>query len=98
DVTLKRRPDYTKGVSLDVMLRHLGGVHANPLPPGVTLDEGASKVLLDDNETHGVIILKIAPDAPPIENAPITVIGQVSINFVVKANHSSPPIWVTVRR
>jgi hypothetical protein len=98
DVTLKRRADYTKGVSLDVMLRHLGGVHANPLPPGVTLDEGASKVLLGDNETKGVIVLKIAPDAPPIENAPLTVIGQVSINFVVKANHSSPPIWLTVKK
>lgn len=98
DVTLKRRADYTKGVSLDVMLRHLGGVHANPLPPGVTLDEGASKVLLGDNETKGVIVLKIAPDAPPIENAPLTVIGQVSINFVVKANHSSAPIGLTVRK
>ena len=37
DVTLKRRPDYDKGVSLDVLLRHLGGVFGNPLPPGVTL-------------------------------------------------------------
>jgi hypothetical protein len=31
-------------------------------------------------------------DAPPIENTLISVIGQVSINFVVKANYASLPI------
>jgi hypothetical protein len=98
NVTLKRRADYTKGLSLDVMLRHLGGVHANPLPTGVTLDEGASKMLLGDNEVKGSIVLKVAPDAPPIENWPLSVIGQVSINFVVKANQSSPAIWLTVKK
>jgi hypothetical protein len=97
-VTLKRRADYTKGVSLDAMLRHLGGVHTNPLPTGVTFDEGASKVLIGDNELKGSVVLKVAPDAPPIENCPISIIGQVSINFVVKANHSSPPILLTVKK
>ena len=38
-MTLQRRPDHDKGVSLDVLLRHLGGVFGNPLPPGVTFDK-----------------------------------------------------------
>src|SRR5206468_4038578 len=32
DVSIVRRQDYDKGVSLDVILRHLGSVFANPLP------------------------------------------------------------------
>ena len=33
EVTIKRRPDYTKPVTLDVKIQHLGGVFADPLPP-----------------------------------------------------------------
>ena len=51
DVTVHRRPDYDKGVSLDVMLRHLGTVYGNPLPPGVTIVEGKSKTLLGTGST-----------------------------------------------
>src|SRR5262249_44835401 len=36
DVTLHRRPDFDKGVSLDILMQHLGTVIGNPLPPGVT--------------------------------------------------------------
>ena len=43
EVTVKRRPDYTKPITLDVRVQHLGQVFSNPLPPGVILDEGASK-------------------------------------------------------
>src|SRR5262249_31260775 len=35
EVTVQRRPDYDKAVSLDVVLQHLGSVYGNPLPPGV---------------------------------------------------------------
>ena len=34
---VQRRGDYDKGVSLDVLLQHLGSVFGNPLPPGVTI-------------------------------------------------------------
>jgi len=96
DVEVKRKPGYTKPVTLDVYLRHLGSVYGNPLPPGVTLDEGASKTLLGENETKGSIVLKAAPDAPPITNLPIAVLGQVSINFVVKVSYAGPPVLLTV--
>jgi hypothetical protein len=84
-------------VSLDVMLQHLGGIHGNPLPPGVTVVEAKSKTLLGSG-SKGHIVLKAAPDAAPIEKVPISVQAFVSINFVVKIGYSSPPILVSVQK
>jgi hypothetical protein len=97
DVTVHRRQDYDKGVSLDVMLRHLNSVYGNPLPPGVTIDAGKSKTLLG-NGSKGHIVLKAAPNAAPIDNVPISVLAHVSVNFVVKVSYSSPAIPVTVAK
>jgi hypothetical protein len=97
EVTIKRRGDFDKGVSLDVLLRHLNTVYGNPLPPGVTIVEGKSKTLLG-NGSKGHIVLKAAPDAAPIEAVPICVMAHVSINFVVKTNYASPPILVSVEK
>src|SRR5262249_47399626 len=96
EVTIKRRPDYTKPVTLDVLLQHQGSVYANPLPPGVTIEDGASKTLLNDNETKGYITLRAASDAQPIQDVPIAVVANASINFVMKVWYASPPISVTV--
>jgi hypothetical protein len=95
DVTVRRRQDYDKGVSLDVMLRHLGTVYGNPLPPGVTIDEARSKTLLGGG-SKGYIVLKAAPNAAPIENVPISVLAHVSVNFVVKVSYSSPALPLAV--
>jgi hypothetical protein len=95
EVTVERSPEYDKSVSLDVMLRHLGGVFGNPLPPGVTIDEGKSKTLLGTGN-KGHIVLRAAPNAAPIENVPISVLAHVSVNFVVKVSYSSPPLPLTV--
>lgn len=97
NVTIVRRPDYDKAVSLDVMLRHLGSIYGNPLPPGVTMDEGKSKTLIGTG-TKGHIVLKAAANAAPIENVPISVLAHVSINFVVKISYSSPVIPLSVRK
>ena len=57
DVEVTRQNGYDKPVVLDVRLRHLGSVYGDPLPPGVTLDEGKSKTLLGPSETKGKIVL-----------------------------------------
>jgi hypothetical protein len=97
DVMIQRRADYTKSVSTDVFLRHLGTIFGNPLPPGVTLVEAKSKTLLGTGN-KGHIVLKAAPDAAPISNVPIAVQAFVSVNFVVKIGYSSPPILLTVQK
>lgn len=96
DVTIERRPGFTQGVTLDVLLRHLGRVFGNTLPPGVTVVEGKSKTLLG-GASKGHIVLRCAPGAAAVEKVPISVLAHVSINFVVKVSYSSAPILVSVR-
>ena len=97
EVTVKRHARYEQGVNLAVVLQHLGGVHGNPLPPGVTVKEAGSKTLLGPKETKGKIILQAAPTAVACDKVPIAVMGHVSINFVVKTAYASAPILVSVR-
>jgi hypothetical protein len=97
EVTIKRNQGHDKGVSLDILLRHLGRVFGNTLPKGVTVVEGKSKTLLGSGD-KGHIVLRAAADAPPIEDVPISVLANVSINFVVKVHYSSPAILLSVRK
>jgi hypothetical protein len=97
DVTVTRRKDFEKPVNLAVILQHLGGVHGNPLPPGVTVAAAGNKTLLGPKETAGKIVLQAAPGAAPCENVPIAVMGHVSINFVVKTAYASKPILISVQ-
>jgi len=97
EISVQRRADYDKGVFLDVLLQHLGSVIGNPLPPGVTIVPGKSKTLLG-NGSKGFITLKAAPNAEPIENVPISVIANVSVNFVVKLHYSSLPIMISIKK
>ncbi|MBN9118071.1 MAG: PPC domain-containing protein [Planctomycetes bacterium] len=97
DVEVVRGPQYDKAVTLDVLLRHLGGVFGNPLPPGVTMVDGKSKTLLGTGST-GHVTLKAAPDAAECTDVPVCVQGFVAINFVVKIGYASEVIWVSVKK
>jgi len=97
EVTVQRRGDYDKGVFLDILLQHLGSVFGNPLPPGVTIVPGKSKTLLGAG-AKGYITLKAAANAEPIDNVPISVIANVSVNFVVKVHYSSAPILISIKK
>ena len=97
EVEIVRRADYDKGLTLDVILRHLGTIFGNPLPPGVTMVEGKSKTLLGPANV-GHIVLRAAPDAAECTDVPICVQAYVPINFVVKVGYASEPILVTVKK
>lgn len=97
DVSLLRSPRYDGGVTLDVLLRHLGGVHGNPLPPGVTMLDGKSKTLVGTG-TAGHVVLKAAPDAAECTDVPVCVQAFVAINFVVKIGYASEVIWLSVKK
>jgi len=96
DVTVTRRKGFDQAVNLAVILQHLGGIHGNPLPPGVVVAPSGNKTLLGPKET-GKIVLQATPAAAPCENLPITVMGHVSINFVVKTSFASAPILISVK-
>jgi hypothetical protein len=97
EVTVTRSTRYSQPVNLAVVLQHLGTVHGNPMPPGVSVKDAGSKTLLGPSESKGRIILQAAPGAMPCEKVPVAVMGHVSINFVVKTAYASAPILVTVR-
>lgn len=97
DVEVVRAPGYDKTLTLDVLLQHLGGVHGNPLPPGVTVVGGKSKTLLGTGSV-GHIVLKADPTAAACTDVPVCVQAFVPINFVVKTGYASEPVLVTVRR
>ena len=94
DVEIKRRADYTKAVTLDLRVNHLGGVFTNPLPPGITVDDGAT---IPEGQTKGQITLKAAADAKPIANWPLAVMANVSVNFVMKVWFVAP-LTLTVKK
>ncbi|MGV3720468.1 MAG: pre-peptidase [Actinomycetota bacterium] len=98
EVEVVRQKGYDKNLVLDVYLRHLGRKYGDPLPRGVSLDESASKTLLGPTDTKGKIVLKAAADAPEIDSLPIAILGQVSINFVVKVSHASEPVLISVKK
>jgi hypothetical protein len=96
DITIERAPGFKGNVTLDAVYQHLGGVFANSLPPGVTVDDKASKTLLNGEQTQGQITLKAAPTAAPIENHQAIIMAHVSINFVMKFTYCGEPLLITV--
>ena len=96
EVEIVRAAGFEQNVTLDMVFQHLGGVYANPLPPGVKIDAKSSQTLLTAKETKGTIVLTAEPTAAPVDKQLSCVLGHVSINFVMKSSTSSPPVWVTV--
>lgn len=87
NVTLHRRPDYTAPVTLDLRINHQGGVFADPLPPGITVDDASN---IGEKQDKGTITIHAAADAKPISNWPLAVMANVSINFVMKVWYAAP--------
>ena len=72
--------------------------YGDTLPPGVDLDAKASKTLLTGTETRGYLTFRALPAAKAVEKRPVSVMANVSINFVMKATYSSQPLFVTVAK
>lgn len=98
DVTIQRSPGYNKNVTLDLLYRHLSSTFADTLPPGVTIDARNSKTLLTGKVSQGHITLKAAPGAKPVAKQQVSVMANISINFVMKATYSARPLFVTVQK
>jgi hypothetical protein len=98
DVVIERAPGFTDNVMLDPKFDHLSRIFGDTLPPGVDVDAAASKTLLTGNETRGYLTFRALPTAKPVERRPVSVMANVSINFVMKATYSSQPLFVTVAK
>ncbi|HEV8066545.1 MAG TPA: hypothetical protein VGP76_02325 [Planctomycetaceae bacterium] len=95
DVVIERAPGFTENVLLDPKFDHLGRIFGDTLPLGVDLDDKASKTLLTGTETRGYLTFRAQPTAKPVARRPVSVMANVSINFVMKATYSSQPLFVT---
>jgi len=96
DVTLVRAPGFNKNVTLDLLYRHLSRTYGNTLPPGVTIDAKNSKTLLTGNVSKGYITLKAAKTAKPVKKQQLSVMANISLNFVMKATYSAKPLTLTI--
>ncbi len=96
EVTIERSPGFTDNVMLDPKFDHLSQIFGDTLPAGVDIDSKASKTLLTGTETHGYLTFRALPTSKPAERRPVSVMANVSINFVMKETYSSPPLFVTV--
>jgi hypothetical protein len=97
-VKLKRAENMKQNVTLDMQFTHLEQVFASTLPEGVTINRSAGKTLLAGSDSEGAIELKVDPKAPPVEKQLGCVMANISINFVMKATYSSPPVYITVEK
>ena len=98
EIQIDRAEGFNKNVMLDPTFRHLNSMYANTLPPGVTVDSTNSKTLLTGDTSKGYITLKAAEKIEPVEKQQVSVMANVSINFVMKATYSSRPLTVTVSK
>jgi hypothetical protein len=96
DVTVERAPGFTDNVTLDPKFDHLSQIFGDTLPAGVDIDPKASKTLLTGTETRGYLTFRALATSKPAERRPVSVMANVSINFVMKATYSSQPLFVTV--
>ena len=95
DVMIERAPGFIDNVTLDPKFDHLGRIFGDTLPAGVDIDTKASKTLLNGTETRGYLTFRALPTAKPVARRPVSVMANVSINFVMKATYSSQPLFVT---
>jgi hypothetical protein len=96
EVTIVRSPEFKENITLDVIYRHLGAIYGDSLPKGVTMDEKASQTLLQGGQSTGTIVLTAAADAAPVEKQQVSVMANISLNFVMKMTYSAEPLTVSV--
>jgi hypothetical protein len=96
DVTIERAPGFSQNVQLDLLFRHLSRTYADTLPPGVSIDARNSQTLLTGSKTAGHITLTADAKAEPVEKQQVSVMANVSLNFVMKATYSARPLLVSV--
>ncbi len=94
DVNVTRN-QYTGPLDLNVISWILTQEFSK-LPKGIVFDEKQSKTALGKDETQGRVTLRAQPDAPPLENYLMTVIGQIAYNRVF-VTRSAAPFRLTIK-
>jgi hypothetical protein len=96
DVSIERAKGFDQNITLDVLFQHLGGVFGNTLPAGVTIDAAKSTTLLTGKNSQGRVTLKADRSAKPVSRRQVSLMANISFNFVMKSTYSAAPLWVSV--
>lgn len=95
-VKIHRAKDVNANVTLDLTYNHLEQIFASSMPDGVKIDGGQSKTLLAGGASEGFITVTADKTATPVDKQLICVMANFSINFVMKATYTSPPMLLTI--
>lgn len=98
EVTIERANSFSKNVQLDALFRHLSSTYANTLPAGVTIDSKNSKTLLTGKTVKGHITFTASDKVVPVERQQVSIMANISLNFVMKATYSSEPLYITIAK
>ena len=96
EVTIERAAGFSKNVQLDPLFRHLSSTYADTLPTGVTIDTKSSKTLLTGKTVKGHVTFTVGDKAVPTQRQQVSIMANISLNFVMKATYSSEPLYITI--
>jgi hypothetical protein len=98
---VKRGADMPADVTLTfahVITGTVGGgkLGADPLPSGITVDMGKSKLRLAPKDIKGWIVLNAAPTAEPIAEVPFALLTMAGTDSRMLVMYSTPAIYLSV--
>ncbi len=96
EFTIERAPGFDKNILVELQFQHLGTIYGNTLPAGVSVDAASSKTLLTGSDSTGYVTLVADAAAKPSQRRQVSVMANISLNFVMKSTYSSAPLWVTI--
>jgi len=94
-VRIKRSPEYSEQVLLNMALLFFNKTVGEQLPPGVTV-EGESTRKLTGDMLETTFTLKAVADAKPVSGWPIAVVARVPITYTIMTSYASNPVLLTV--
>ncbi|MCH7988374.1 MAG: hypothetical protein IID46_04390 [Planctomycetes bacterium] len=100
DITIERTAKFTESrtpaVRFDLIFQYrLNWTFGTALPPGVSMEVLKSQATIKKDMTTGFIIIKAAPDAPPIQSHLISVMANTSRGLAEQI-YSAPPVFLTI--
>jgi hypothetical protein len=100
DFEVKRGADFPADATLAFghLLFGIGGgrLGADPFPPGITVDQGKSKLRLGPKESKGWAVVTAAPTVEPITEVPFSLIAIAGTDSRLLVTYSTPAIYLSV--
>lgn len=94
-VRIKRSPEYSDQVLLDMALFFFNQKVGEQLPPGVTLVGPATKKLTGE-QLETTFTLQASKSAMPVKRLPIAAVARVPITYSIMTSYASNPVFLTV--